>query len=253
MPVVVADVEEAPGARRDGSDVVDDDVQPAEVCGPRHQLGRASASARSIATARTCPVSDSATSSSVIERAPATTFTPSATSARVTARPMPLLAPVTTATLSARWRSTSATLDLGRARFLSLLVPPRVRQPLHRRRAGRPRLREVEEERLPVGVDQRQSQIAQAELADERVVEACMPSRRGDVLALPELPEQRAARGAFRDDLVQPGVPVRASAMPRSSATERAARPPSPRGTAARPGPSNNDSDAVDARPGSSG
>ena len=72
QPVVVADLEEALGARSDGTDVVDDDVEAAEVRGTRTTSSAgASGSERSMATASTCPVSDSATSSSVIDRAPA--------------------------------------------------------------------------------------------------------------------------------------------------------------------------------------
>ena len=46
-------------------------------------------------------------------RAPAMTCAPSSTSARVTARPMPLLAPVTTATLSVSARSIAFSLEPG--------------------------------------------------------------------------------------------------------------------------------------------
>src|SRR6478735_10384803 len=65
-----------------------------------------SGSVRSTATGRTgYPSATSARSSSVTARAPATTLAPSCTRARVTARPMPLLAPVTTATLPSSPRS----------------------------------------------------------------------------------------------------------------------------------------------------
>src|SRR5262245_34040045 len=70
------------------------------MCGP-------SGLERSTDTARTAPRSASVSSSPATVRAPAITRTPSATSAFVTARPMPLLAPVTNATLSRSLTSTS--------------------------------------------------------------------------------------------------------------------------------------------------
>src|SRR5689334_19229111 len=54
---------------------------------------------RSTATWRTLPSSTSRRSSSLLAREPAMTRAPSSASARVTARPMPLLAPVTTTRL----------------------------------------------------------------------------------------------------------------------------------------------------------
>lgn len=81
------------------------------MCRPAKCSARATSSpgpsrvARSRATASTRPVSARATSSSLMVREPATTLAPSATRARVTAKPMPWLAPVTTATLSVRLSS----------------------------------------------------------------------------------------------------------------------------------------------------
>src|SRR6478609_3075116 len=67
---------------------------------------------RSTETGRTSALAPSSSSSALPRRAPATTDTPSPASARVIARPMPLLAPVTTAVRPVRPRSISETLGL---------------------------------------------------------------------------------------------------------------------------------------------
>ena len=88
-----------PSARRHRADVVDEDVEAsvAAVAAPRARRRRRRWTGRPGRTS-TCPRAASASSSSLASRAPATTCTPSSTNASVTARPMPLLAPVTTAT-----------------------------------------------------------------------------------------------------------------------------------------------------------
>ena len=71
-----------------------------------------SAVERSTPTCRTWPPSISWRSSSLTLREPATTLAPSATSALVMAKPIPLLAPVTRAHLPVRPRSIARTLEL---------------------------------------------------------------------------------------------------------------------------------------------
>ena len=67
---------------------------------------------RSTGTKDTRPPGCKASRSGPGERAPATTWTPSATRAAVMARPMPLLAPVTMAIFPLSWRSMAARLPV---------------------------------------------------------------------------------------------------------------------------------------------
>ena len=68
--------------------------------------------ARSAAMKQAEPAASSAASSGLLCRAPATTNAPAAASAVLIARPMPRLAPVTTATLPVRCRSMPHTVRL---------------------------------------------------------------------------------------------------------------------------------------------
>src|SRR4051812_30673562 len=113
---------------------------------------------RSTATGTTPPSAASASSSGLLDRAPATTRTPSRTSVRVTARPMPLLAPVTTAIRPASPSS------MARAP-----LQPVAEQP------GERRLRDV----LPAAVDRQRvtAALELAQLGDGRRVAVLLERR----------------------------------------------------------------------------
>jgi len=104
-PLLIVGVEEAGEAKTvgvAGADVVDEDVDAAQFRYCRRGDGLGSLAVdKSADTARAATVF----SSGVIVRAAPTSRTPSFVSALVTARPMPRPAPVTTAVLSASWKS----------------------------------------------------------------------------------------------------------------------------------------------------
>ncbi len=103
LEVIVRDLEEPADAKLDGADVVDQDIQaPMLADRLRDQFLR---------SARFAEVDgyrgDAGELRERVDRARARDDqAPSSASARTTARPMPLLAPVTTATLSSSSRST---------------------------------------------------------------------------------------------------------------------------------------------------
>jgi len=89
--LLVGHVDEPGQPRLCGANVVDDDVEPTVAESDGDEVGRPPGVDRSTSTASTAPSPTSASSSLLLSRAPATTWTPSSTSACVMARPMPLL------------------------------------------------------------------------------------------------------------------------------------------------------------------
>ena len=105
VPVLVREREEPVEPRTHRADVVDQQVDAADTARPPRRPAPPARPACVRSTWHEAARRSSASSSALPCSAPATTLTPSDASARVMARPMPLLAPVTTATFPARCRS----------------------------------------------------------------------------------------------------------------------------------------------------
>jgi hypothetical protein len=110
-------------SQRDGTEIVDDDVKTTVFLGFGNQCLWTAWRGQINRHGVDCPTFGEGPELAPTSRAPAITRAPSATNAFVTARPMPLLAPVTTATLLFNPRSTAVSFDRHLSRSVTSSVP----------------------------------------------------------------------------------------------------------------------------------